>query len=92
MLAAGQREGAIIIIAAAILILFALLAVFIWVKKPRPEPTPRPVTPSGAQWRAPRAPVGGAEYDLHAAVATYWPESREASASTNSDLVFRRQA
>ena len=73
MLAAGQRDGAVIIIAAAILIIFALLAVFIWVKKPRPEPPPQPVTPVRSQWRAPSTPLVS-KYDFAGAPSTCLPK------------------
>ena len=62
MLAAGQRDGTIIIVA-AILLLLALVAVFFWVQQSRPEPTRHPVTPTRTEWRAPSALLGW-QYDL----------------------------
>jgi hypothetical protein len=45
MLAAGQRDGAVIIVA-VILLLLALVAVFMWVQSSRREPLPHAAPPA----------------------------------------------
>ena len=50
MLAAGQRDGAVIIVA-VILLLLALVAVFMWVQSSRREPLPHAAPPASTELR-----------------------------------------
>ena len=68
MLAAGQRDGAVIIVA-LILLLLALLAVFVWVQKPRPQPV-TPLPPVRSEWRVPSVPKS---LSISAELEANWP-------------------
>jgi flagellar basal body-associated protein FliL len=50
MIASGQRDG-IVIILAVILLLLALLAVFMWVQSSRREPLPHSAPPARTEVR-----------------------------------------